>query len=56
MHDVGLVFVEQPPDPVAAEVAHHAHVLRLDVGLDGGADAPVVHARRTAAMPRIIAS
>ena len=37
MHDVGLV-VEQPAEAVAAEVAHHAHVLRFDVGLDRGAD------------------
>ena len=32
--DVGLV-VEQPAEAVAAEIAHHAHVLGLDVGLDG---------------------
>ena len=37
MDDVGLV-VEQPAEAVAAEIAHHAHVLRLDIGLDGGAD------------------
>ena len=37
MHDVGLV-VKQASEAVTAEVAHHAHVLRLDIGLDGGAD------------------
>src|SRR5262249_62349306 len=37
VHDVGLV-VEQAADAVAAEVAYHAHVLGLDVALDGGAD------------------
>ena len=37
MDDVGLV-VEQPAEAVAAEVAHHAHVLAFDEGLDGGAD------------------
>src|SRR3954468_5003442 len=37
MDDVGLV-VEQPAKAMAAEIAHHAHVLRLDIGLDGGAD------------------
>jgi hypothetical protein len=30
--------VKQAAEPVAAEVAHHAHVLRLDIGLDRGAD------------------
>ena len=33
MHDVRLV-VEQAAEPVAAEIAHHAHVLRFDIGLD----------------------
>src|SRR5204863_787972 len=37
MDDVGLV-VEQPAEAVAAEVAHHAHALRLDKALDGVAD------------------
>ena len=37
MHDVGLV-VEQPAEAVAAEIAHHAHVLRFDEGLDRVAD------------------
>src|SRR5204863_6445169 len=37
MDDVGLV-VEQPAQAVAAEIAHHAHALRLDKTLDGVAD------------------
>src|SRR5215469_7082 len=37
MDDVGLV-VEQPPQSMAAEIAHHAHVLGLDIALNGGAD------------------
>src|SRR5579859_31439 len=37
MDDVGLV-VEQASEPMAAEVAHHAHALRLDKALDGMAD------------------
>ena len=37
MDDVGLV-VEQPAEAMAAEIAHHAHVLRFDIGLDRGAD------------------
>ncbi len=45
VQDVGLV-VEQPAEPVAAEVAHHRAALALGVGLDGGAD---VAGRRTLA-------
>src|SRR5262249_53996578 len=37
VHDVRLVM-EQAADAVAAEVAHYAHVLGFDIGLDGGAD------------------
>src|SRR5664280_3511520 len=37
MDDVGLV-VEQAAEAVAAEVAHHAHVLGFHVALDRGAD------------------
>src|SRR5262252_8296892 len=33
MDDVGFV-VEQPPQSVAAEIAHHAHVLGLDIALN----------------------
>ena len=55
MHDIRLV-VEQPADAVAAEIAHHAHVLRLDEGLDRMADIAGGGARLIAAMPRIIAS
>src|ERR1700738_5177861 len=47
----------QPAEAVAAEVAHHAHVLRLDVALDGGADVAGGAARldrRDAAHQRLI--
>src|SRR4029077_11597060 len=37
MNDVGLV-VEHAAQAVAAEVAHHAHALRLDETLNGMAD------------------
>src|SRR5580658_261503 len=37
MDDVRLV-VEQPAQAVAAEIAHYAHVLGFDIGLDGMAD------------------
>src|SRR5207253_4542804 len=37
MDDVRLV-VEHATQPVAAEIAHHAHALRLDKTLDGVAD------------------
>ena len=55
MEDVRLV-VEQPAEAVAAEVAHHAHVLRLDEVLDRCADVADGAPGRIAAMPRIIAS
>ncbi len=56
VHDVGLV-VEQAAEAVAAEVAHHAHVLGLDIGLDGGADVAGGRARpdrRDAAHHRLV--
>src|SRR5689334_2503824 len=37
VHDVRLVM-EQAAKAVPAEITHHAHVLRLDVGLDGVSD------------------
>ena len=37
MDDVGLVM-EQAAEAMAAEIAHHAHVLRFDVSLDRRAD------------------
>src|SRR6266851_8884786 len=37
MDDVRLV-VEHAPEAMAAEIAHHAHALRLDETLDGVAD------------------
>src|SRR6516164_9973798 len=37
MDDVGLVM-EHAPQPMAAEIAHHAHALRLDKALDRVAD------------------
>src|SRR5262249_61041609 len=37
MDDIGLVM-EQPAEPVAAEVANNAHVLGFHEGLDGGPD------------------
>src|SRR5882757_10899625 len=37
MDDVRLV-VEHAPEPMAAEISHHAHALRLDKTLDGVAD------------------
>src|SRR4029079_14357806 len=37
MYDVRLV-VEQAAQPMAAEIAHHAHALRLDKALDGVTD------------------
>jgi hypothetical protein len=33
-----MPVVEQPAQAVAAEIAHHAHVLGFDIGLDGVAD------------------
>src|SRR5262249_43516831 len=56
VHDVGLV-VEQAADTVAAEVAHDAHVLALDIALDGGADGGGGRARpdhRNAAHHRLV--
>ena len=56
MDDVGLV-VEDAAEAVAAEVAHHAHVLRLDEALDGVADIAGGRAgldRRDAAHQRLI--
>jgi hypothetical protein len=41
---------------MAAEIAHHAHVLRLDEALDGVADVAGGGAGLHRAMPRIIAS
>ena len=37
VNDIGLV-VEQLAEPMAAEIAHHAHMLGLDEGLDRLAD------------------
>src|SRR5215813_5614151 len=37
MDDVGLVM-EQPAQPVTAEIADHAHMLGFHEGLDGGPD------------------
>ena len=37
MDDIRLVM-KQPAEAVAAEVAHHAHVLGFDKALDGMAD------------------
>ena len=37
MDDIRLV-VEQPAEPMAAEVAHHAHALGLDENLNGMTD------------------
>src|SRR5712671_6482138 len=56
MDDIGLVM-EQPAEPMTAEVADHAHVLGFHEGLDGGPDVAGAAAgpdRRDAAHHRLV--
>jgi len=48
--------MEQPAKPMAAKVAHHAHVLGLTKVWMAAPMSPVVLPGRITAMPRIMAS